>query len=121
MAHRAPQAHVWAIDVNQRARKLASENLTGLNATVAAPDGVPAATEFDVIWSNPPIRIGKPALHALLTRWLDQLTPGHGYAVLVVQKHLGADSLARWLSNQGWSTTRLGSRQGYRLLRSDAR
>ena len=37
---------------------------------VAAPDEVPADVRFDVIWSNPPIRIGKPALHELLTTWL---------------------------------------------------
>ena len=73
-----------------------------------------------MIWSNPPIRIGKAALHELLERWLDRLTPD-GRAVLVVQKHLGADSLHRWLAEQGWPTTRLASAKGYRssVLRVD--
>lgn len=75
---------------------------------------------FDGIWSNPPIRIGKPALHALLTTWLDRLTPA-GTAWLVVQRHLGADSLADWLTEQGWATSRLVSRAGYRLLEVKAR
>jgi 16S rRNA G1207 methylase RsmC len=70
---------------------------------------------FDAIWSNPPIRIGKAALHSLLARWLDRLTPG-GVATMVVQRNLGADSLARWLADEGWTVDRLGSRAGYRLL-----
>jgi len=119
LAHRAPQAHVWAVDVNSRARALTQKNLEGLSATVAAPDEIPGDVSFDLIWCNPPIRIGKTALHELLANWLARLTPG-GTAVLVVQKHLGADSLARWLSEQGWATERLGSRQGYRLLQVNA-
>ena len=70
------------------------------NVVVAAPDDVPADVRFDLIWSNPPIRIGKPALHELLTTWLDRLTPD-GRAVLVVHKHLGSDSLHRWLDRPG--------------------
>ena len=112
---RAPRAHIWAVDVNERARTLAHHNLEGCHATVAAPDDVPEDVRFDLIWSNPPIRIGKAALHTLLHQWLDRLSPT-GTAVLVVQKHLGADSLQRWLISQGWPTERIGSRQGYRLL-----
>ena len=112
---RAPQAHVWAVDVNERARNLATANLADCDATVAGPDGVPDDVTFDLIWSNPPIRIGKAALHELLQRWLTRLAPD-GAAVLVVQKHLGADSLAKWLSAVVGPFSRLGSRQGYRLL-----
>jgi 16S rRNA (guanine1207-N2)-methyltransferase len=118
LARRAPAARIWAIDVNDRARTLCAANATdnGIeNVTVVAPDGVPEDVRFVAIWSNPPIRIGKPALHALLGRWLDRLTPD-GRAVLVVQKHLGADSLQRWLTEQGWPTIRLASAKGYRLL-----
>ncbi|MCU1350891.1 MAG: transporter [Acidimicrobiales bacterium] len=114
---------VWAVDVNERARGLARANAddggVGDQVRVAAPDDVPADVGFDQIWSNPPIRIGKPALHALLQRWLGRLTPG-GEVLLVVHKHLGADSLARWLDAAGWPTERLGSRMGYRILRSTA-
>lgn len=121
MAHRAPQAHVWAVDVNERARELTTRNLAGAPAahSVCAPDDVPDDVRFDLIWSNPPIRIGKAALHRLLDRWLARLRPG-GRAVLVVQKHLGADSLARWLGQQGYSAVRLGSRRGYRLIEVSA-
>jgi 16S rRNA (guanine1207-N2)-methyltransferase len=118
LARRAPDATVWAVDVNERALDLCRANAerAGVsNVRVCDPDEVPADVRFDGIWSNPPIRIGKAALHELLVRWLDLLTD-EGRAHLVVQKHLGADSLASWLADEGWTVTRLGSRQGYRLL-----
>jgi 16S rRNA (guanine1207-N2)-methyltransferase len=121
LACRAPDAIVYAVDTNERARALceADAAAAGLgNVVVAAPDAVDPALRFDGIWSNPPIRIGKDALHALLLAWLSRLTPA-GFAALVVQKHLGSDTLAAWLTAQGWPATRLGSRRGYRLLRVD--
>jgi 16S rRNA G1207 methylase RsmC len=86
------------------------------NVVVAAPGDVDEALRFDLIWSNPPIRIGKAALHQLLTTWLRRRSPA-GTAVLVVQRNLGADSLQRWLVDNGWPTERLASSKGYRLLR----
>jgi len=118
LAMRAPRASVLAVDVNARARTLCSENAARLgltNITVAHPDDVPIERAVDLIWSNPPIRVGKPALHAILTRWLGRLAPD-GSAVLVVQRHLGADSLDRWLRSNGFTTRRLAARAGYRLL-----
>ena len=123
MARRAPAATVWAIDVNDRARELCRANAdrNGIpNVAVCAPDDVPADIRFHTIWSNPAIRIGKPALHAMLLRWLSRLTPSPdgGEAVLVVHKHLGSDSLQAWLANGGYPTTRLVSSAGYRILRA---
>lgn len=118
LARRSPRATVWAVDVNERARALTAANAAALglaNVVAAAPDEVPADLRFAGIWSNPPIRIGKPALHALLVRWLAALGPG-AHASLVVQRHLGSDSLARWLGEQGYAVTRLGSRRAYRIL-----
>lgn len=118
LAARSPAATVWAIDVNRRALELCRANAAaaGLdNVTALTPEEWPADTAVDLIWSNPPIRIGKAALHGLLGTWLDRLSPG-GRALLVVQRHLGADSLQRWLTDEGWPTERLGSRGGYRLL-----
>ncbi len=118
MARRSPAATVWAIDVNARARELCTRNAerNGLsNVRVAHPDEVPADLTFATIWSNPPIRIGKSALHELMLIWLSRLV-SDGNAALVVQKHLGADSLQRWLGEQGFSTERLASKAGSRLL-----
>jgi 16S rRNA (guanine1207-N2)-methyltransferase len=118
LASRSPGARVLAVDVNERARSLCRENAAraGLaNVEVAAPDEVPDDLVVDEIWSNPPIRIGKAALHDLLLGWLVRLNPG-GRALLVVQKHLGADSLAAWLREQGWRVERLAARRAYRVL-----
>ncbi len=119
IAMRSPEATVWAVDVNARARELTRSNAdrNGLaNVRVAAPDEVPADLRFRTIWSNPPIRIGKQALHDLLDLWLGRLAPD-GTALLMVQKHLGADSLQRWMTERGHPTERLASRAGFRLLR----
>ena len=70
---------------------------------------------FDVIWSNPPIRIGKKALHELLTTWLSLLSHD-GVAYLVVQKNLGADSLTAWLCDQGFPSEKIASKKGYRII-----
>jgi 16S rRNA (guanine1207-N2)-methyltransferase len=125
MALRRPNARVWAIDVNQRALALTQANARRAgadNVEVSHPDDVPATVRFDAIWSNPAIRIGKTALHHMLARWLSRLNGPPASAVLVVSKHLGADSLATWLGDHHWPTTRLASRAGYRLLevRSEA-
>ena len=118
LAIRAPDASVWAVDVNERALDLTRENAAaaGLaNISVARPDEVDPALRFSAIYSNPPVRIGKEALHRLLLDWLPRLDDG-GRAWLVVQRHLGSDSLAGWLDAEGWPTTRLASRSGYRVL-----
>lgn len=108
-------ANVWAVDVNELALTLTAENAAGLTVTVARPDEVQDGIEFDAIWSNPPIRIGKPALHALLLTWLPRLRAG-GEARLVIGKNLGADSLHRWLIEQGYPTERVASSKGFRVL-----
>lgn len=124
-ARRSPGATVWAVDVNERSRDLcranAEANGVGDRVRVVAPDEVPDDLAVDQVWSNPPIRIGKAALHDLLRSWLDRLRPGTGTAELVVHKHLGADSLARWLAAEGWPTERLASSGGYRVLHVAAR
>ena len=99
---RSPGASIWAVDVNQRALSLARDNAKALGVNdfhAVTPDEVPADIRFDAIWSNPPIRVGKAALHDLLRQWLVRLAPG-GTAYLVVQKNLGSDSLQRWLATE---------------------
>ena len=119
VARAVPLATVTAVDVNERALLLANENARALGVDgrfiAYRPDQVPADFTFDEIWSNPPIRIGKQALHELLLAWLPRLRP-EGRAVMVVGKNLGADSLQRWLTDQGWPTGRLSSVKGFRVL-----
>lgn len=121
MALQAPAADVYAVDVNERCIALTAANAERLglrNVRAAAPDDVDADLEFDTIWSNPPIRVGKQELHALLLRWLPRLASG-GRAWLVVQKNLGADSLQRWLGVElpgGFTVRRADSSKSFRII-----
>jgi 16S rRNA (guanine1207-N2)-methyltransferase len=119
IATAVPGSVVRAVDVNERAVLLANENAAALGVgdrfAAVTPAGVPDGEEYDEIWSNPPIRIGKAALHDLLLTWLPRLAPD-GRAVLVVGKNLGADSLQRWMVEQGYRCERLGSAKGFRVL-----
>ena len=118
LARRAPDATVWAVDVNQRAVELCAVNAVAngiTNVRAVTPDAVPDGLRFAGIWSNPPIRIGKLLLHELLLSWLDRLDDD-AVAWLVVQKHLGAESLARWLDENGWPAEQRVARTGYRVF-----
>ena len=123
MALLSPAAHVWAVDVNERALDLVRVNASRLglaNVTAALPADVPASARFATIWSNPPIRVGKDALHDLLRLWLPRLAPG-AQAWLVVGRNLGADPLHRWLADDlGVAVERAASAKGFRVLRVDA-
>ena len=114
-----PTAEVWGVDVNTRALALARRNAdaagVGDQVRLVTPEEVPVSLRVDLVWSNPPIRVGKPELHRLLAAALGTLSPS-GYAALVVSRHLGADSLSAWLGRQGWVVRRVASAQGYRVL-----
>lgn len=121
----APEASITAVEVNARAAELTAANAARLgvsNIEVKHPDDVAAEARFDLIWSNPPIRIGKQALHELLRRWLPALTPG-GQAWLVVAKKLGADSLLPWIATMleedfpgEFTVRRATTQKGFRIL-----
>jgi len=119
LARNCPGALVDAVDVNDRALSLCAANAAGLGVDervrALRPEQTDVATRYDEIWSNPPIRIGKEALHELLLTWLPRLRPG-GTARLVVGKNLGADSLQRWLVEQGYDCRRTASAKGFRVL-----
>jgi 16S rRNA (guanine1207-N2)-methyltransferase len=117
MASRAPAAHIWAVDINQRALQLCERNAAeaGLTNVFCRLADAELPDTYQVIWSNPPIRIGKSALHQMLTTWLGRLAPSAA-AYLVVQRNLGSDSLQRWLAEAGWQADRIAARAGYRVL-----
>jgi 16S rRNA (guanine1207-N2)-methyltransferase len=115
----APAATVYAVDVNARALELVRENARAVDVAgrlvAAAPDEVAPGVTFAEIWSNPPIRVGKEELHAILNQWLPRLERD-GTAWLVVARHLGGDSLAHWLQLGGWQVRRHASQQGFRVF-----
>lgn len=120
LALRSPAARVWGVEVNRRSIALARSNAAALgldNVTVGEPDDLRDDLRFSTIWSNPPIHVGKAVLHGILERWLPRLTDD-GVAQLVVQKHLGSDSLQRWINQQDWglTCTRLSSAKAFRIL-----
>jgi len=114
-----PGARVDAVDVNERALALCRDSAAELDVAdrvrVLLPEQVEPSRTYDEIWSNPPIRVGKEALHALLLAWLPRLRPT-GTARLVVSKNLGADTLQRWLVEQGFGCSRAASSKGFRVL-----
>jgi 16S rRNA G1207 methylase RsmC len=116
----SPETTLWALDVNERSMELARNNASKLgltNVKVVTADKVPQDLKFDAIWSNPPIRIGKAALHELLRTWLPRLESG-GRAMLVVQKQLGADSLLAWIQTEfpELTASRFSTDKGFRVL-----
>lgn len=124
LAVATPGITVDAVDVNARAVELTRMNAERHGVAdrirAMAPDEVDEATRYDEIWSNPPIRIGKDALHELLLTWLPRLADD-GVAWLVVGKNLGGDSLQRWLNDQGFPTQRVASAKGFRVLKAGSR
>lgn len=123
MSLESPSAAVWAVDVNSRALDLTQCNaqsnsasgVRALKADEALAASQESDTRFDVIWSNPPVRIGKDAMHEMLLAWLGMLAPT-GVAYLVVQRNLGADSLITWLNGQGLRASKYASKKGFRII-----
>lgn len=119
----SPAAQVWAVDVNGRALDLTRRNALANGCanvdTFYAHEALEKAraegVEFDLIWSNPPIRVGKAETHQILLDWLSLLS-AEGEAWLVVAKNLGADSLTNWLNEQGFKARKATSKKGFRIL-----
>ncbi|QNO36596.1 methyltransferase [Protaetiibacter sp. SSC-01] len=122
LALESPRATVWAVDVNERALDMVRRNAEALgldNVNACRPQDVPADVRFRTIWSNPPIRVGKNELHAMLSHWLPRLDAGSD-AWLVVARNLGSDSLHRWLQGElpaDFAVLRAATSKGYRVLR----
>jgi 16S rRNA G1207 methylase RsmC len=122
LATKNPDATVWAVDVNERSLELTRMNAKKLglaNIRVCHVDEVPADIKFAGIWSNPPIRVGKDALHEILKTWLPRLEE-ECESYLVVSKDLGADSLLKWMQIEftQLESERIETAKGFRILRS---
>lgn len=122
LALESPKATIYGVDVNERARQTAQANADSLglgNVTICDPESVPAELEFDLIWTNPPIRVGKKALHDIVAKWLNRLT-SEGEAFVVIAKKLGGDSLQGWINEGGagsFNAVRVETAKGFRVLR----
>ncbi len=101
LARRHPEAEILMSDINERAVRLANENL-GLNgiknARVLLSDGFEDIDgEFDFVVTNPPIRAGKQLIYSLFDAALSRLRPG-GRLYIVIRKQQGAESALRHLA-----------------------
>jgi len=116
----SPETKVFSIDINKRSvdQTLANAKISDAkNLEAMLADELPKNLRFTAIWSNPPIRIGKEALHALMHSYIPKLEP-LGKAYFVVQKNLGSDSLQRWLEESfpDHQIRRVGTEKSYRVL-----
>lgn len=120
----SPNAEIFAIDVNERALELTKLNAKNINLKNIHTELVENAIKnkdlerIDLIWSNPPIRVGKEVLHEILLTWIPRLNE-NGKAYLVVQKNLGSDSLIPWLAEnlgENYIVEKYASSKGYRII-----
>ena len=121
LASQSPELEVLAVDVNQRSLAQTAENAASLgltNVSTSLESDMSDGQIFDQIWSNPPIRVGKEVLHALMEKYLPMLAFG-GSAWMVVQKQLGAESFQKWLTERfrDFEVERVANDKGYRVLR----
>lgn len=116
-----PGIHLTGCEVNHRASALAKRNadrlktqfdwIEGLPESAA---GLPPSQHYDWILSNPPIRIGKTALYALIHQAQACLKP-QGHLVLVIGKKQGAASMEKHLSQTG-TVERVARENGFWVL-----
>jgi 16S rRNA (guanine1207-N2)-methyltransferase len=120
-AKASPQGHVVLTEVNRRAARLARQNLERnrvANAEVRiGPFFAPVSGEqFDVIATNPPYRIGRERILALLSEAREHLNPG-GRLVLVGKGSHGIRFYQRWLEAHWTGPVEvLGRGSGYRVV-----
>jgi 16S rRNA G1207 methylase RsmC len=104
-----PENKVFATDINPTCEELVRINSKSLGLTnlqVLEND----EQKFDEIWSNPPIKIGKKQTIELLETYQNRLT-ATGKMYLVIQKHLGAESIMKHFGGE-----KLKSKKGYWVI-----
>lgn len=114
--------HVLLTDVNERALRLARENVrrNGIaNAEVRAGDLYAPVGEmaFDHILCNPPLRAGRAVVDRIVAEAPAHLLDG-GRLWLVARTRQGADSLRRRMSDAFGNAEIVGRGSGYKVLRS---
>ena len=108
-------------DINERAVKLARENIELndiSNAKVSVSDSFGSINgKYDVIVTNPPIRAGKSIVYGFFEGAYGKLNEG-GCFYCVIQKKQGADSAERKLSELFGNCSLIARKSGYRILKS---
>jgi len=123
LADKFPNSKIIGVDTNKRARELAIKNATRNigqdRIQICAPEEVDETLKVDLIISNPPVRVGKEAMHELIRGWTTTLN-SDGQMWLVIAKNLGGDSTASYLENQlRMKVARVASKKGFRILKCE--
>jgi len=122
-AKASPRGHVVLTEVNRRAARLARQNLdrnriANAEVRVGAAFAPVAGEQFDVIATNPPYRIGREQILALLSEAKEHLAPG-GRLVLVGKGSQGIRFYQEWLEAHWPGPVEvLGRGSGYRVLQA---
>lgn len=106
------------VDINERALKLSKENiiLNNLKASVFKSDGyVGISKKYDLIITNPPIRVGKKKMYELLSGAINYINDD-GMLVLVINKKHGALSTITYLKQIYNTVETLGRDKGFYVL-----
>lgn len=123
VANRFVDASIVAVEPNERAQKLTQVNFVNNvgdeRIDVRSPEDQALEKKYDLIISNPPIRVGKQELYELLSVWSARLSDS-GQMWLVIAKHLGSDTAHKHLEKEcGLRVKRIASKKGFRVLRAD--
>jgi 16S rRNA (guanine1207-N2)-methyltransferase len=106
------------IDINKRAVELSTKNVESnqVQATVFHSDGFDSVTKtYDVIVSNPPIRIGKQPLYDLFKQAKDYLQEGGEFTFVINKKH-GAQSALAFVQSVYDTVTVVGKQKGFYVI-----
>ncbi|MBU1145037.1 MAG: methyltransferase [Firmicutes bacterium] len=107
------------VDINVRAVELAQENVKNhfLNAKVLQSDGFENVNDtFDLIVSNPPIRVGKKIIYQFFEDALTYLNE-KGSLILVINKNQGALSAIKECEKHYALVEVLAKQSGYYVIK----
>lgn len=108
-----------AVDINQRACNLAERNFIEqkVKGRIICSNGCAFLSDesFDIIVTNPPVRIGKQAMYTLLKDAYAKLKPA-GNMYLVIGKKQGAESLQRFVQEFATCVERVHREAGFWVL-----
>ena len=114
-----PECEVTLADVNLRALEWSRKNAerNGVAVRCVESDGFSAlaASSFDAVITNPPIRAGKQTIYRMFEEAHAHLHPG-GSLYLVIRKQQGAESAIKYLKTLYASVEKLDRSAGFWVI-----
>lgn len=114
-------SYVEMIDVNKRAIHLTKRNtkkLKGFNGSIYLSDAYENVTKkFDVVITNPPIRVGKEKVLEILLESFDHMNDD-GTLYYVIRKDQGALSIKKILEDKNIEVQTINKDKGYFIYKA---